>query len=136
MLPLGLVNQGQASEPPGDAGMPCSQRILANRQRALEERLGVGVLALGLVKQGQIIGYVGSTGLATGPNLHYEIIKDGTQINPLKLKMPKGESLKSADLQTLKQQIYGFDIETGLIRAFFTLGPNETRGSEAVAIGD
>ena len=57
-------------------------------------KFGRGIKKGVRVKQSQIIGYVGSTGLSTGPHLHYEVIENGKKINSQKLKLPSGKILK------------------------------------------
>ena len=60
-------------------------------------KFGSGIKKGVKVKQGQIIGYVGSTGLSTGPHLHYEVIENGRKINSQKLKLPSGKVLKGKE---------------------------------------
>ena len=60
-------------------------------------KFGKGIKKGVRVKQGQIIGYVGSTGMSTGPHLHYEVIENGKKVNSQKLKLPSGKILKGND---------------------------------------
>jgi len=56
-----------------------------------------GIKAGKKVRQGQIIGYVGSTGMSTGPHLHYEVIVNGKKVNSQTLKLPSGKVLKDEE---------------------------------------
>ncbi|MCB5177711.1 M23 family metallopeptidase [Microvirga lenta] len=65
---------------------------------------GKGIFPGTKVQQGQVIGYVGNTGLSTGPHLHYEVIINGSFVDPLKIRLPRGRELEGRGLAEFKRQ--------------------------------
>lgn len=82
-------------------------------------RQGTGVGTT--VNQGQIVGYVGSTGISTGPHLHYEIIKDGRHVNPMTVKLPAIDNLTGNDKKDFLKLRPRITAATELLKQFPTL---------------
>jgi murein DD-endopeptidase MepM/ murein hydrolase activator NlpD len=94
-------------------------------------KYGRGIKAGVKVKQGQTIGYVGATGRVTGAHLHYEVMKDGTKVNPLKIKVPTGRKLAGEILTAFKASQMTLDTQIAALPDWRTVRTveAETEGS-------
>lgn len=70
---------------------------------------GKGISSGVRVRQGDVIGFVGTTGRSTGPHLHYEILQGGKQVNPMGVRFPTGRKLAGADLKKFESARAGME---------------------------
>ena len=92
-------------------------------------RFGSAVRTGARVRQGQIVAYSGSTGMSTGPHLHYEVRVDGEQVNPLTVKVANGRRLEG-------QELLAYQAERTRIETLVASKPLQSQVADAIGLRD
>jgi murein DD-endopeptidase MepM/ murein hydrolase activator NlpD len=108
--PIWAVGDGRIEQAGWNGG--CGKSVTIRHRNGLEtlycHMSAVAVSAGKSVAQKQVIGYVGSTGLSTGPHLHFAVKRGGAYINPLQLKVPRDAPIAATQLQDFRDKIAPF----------------------------
>ena len=96
-------------------------------------RFAKGLRRGGRVEQGDVIGYVGTTGRSTGAHLHYEVIRKGQQVNPKAADLPTGEKLAGRELQAFEQTVRTTDRAYAQAKAGMQIAAGDKAGDKSCA---
>lgn len=111
--PIYAAGNGTVEEVGGKGGYGNYIRLRHNSEIATAyahmSRFAKGMKRGVRVEQGEVIGYVGSTGRSTGPHLHYEVLRNNRQVDPRSIDLPTGEKLEGRELQAFQQTVRGVD---------------------------
>ena len=108
----------------------CGNAVRLNHEGGLQTRYchmsRVAVRRGQSVRRGQVIGYVGSTGLSTGPHLHYEMYRGGRAVNPRNVRFVTRATLSGNDLQEFREALRAIrNVEAGAALVDLELQPGE-----------
>lgn len=99
-----MASSRRQAGPAAMAGRPSFATPMATSSYNHQSAFAKGVTVGARVRQGQVIGYIGTSGLSTGPHLHYELIVNGAKVDPMRVRLPVGRVLKGEEMARFKEE--------------------------------